>query len=998
MSSIPEEKTLPDHPVEAIRPPAPPAATTPDSAPHSLAGQFAFLSGRYQALADKCRALQSDLDNRTAEAARLGAALAALEERHRDLSGRHDALEEACRQAGDLYQQYRGLYDELKRQQQHSQAAQAPQPAPASAARTAATAHVRAGLARRVRFRLSRMAGLLRRPGDIGRRISLWRSARALARSGLFDADWYLEHYPDIAAAGWDPLTHYLEVGAAEGRDPNPVFQTAWYRDQYADLRSGTVNPLLHYLFHGAREGRLASPDFDTSWYVDQHPDIGGQNPLTHFLRLGRAAGVPTNALGSEPFAGIGDIDEPLGGDACQRLGRAVEVAADMVARGWAANNDYEDMRTAIGERRRARIARLTLPAPDIIDLAEGTPVGIAGRIALPEVTDPVVSVIIPVFNEIRTTLECLTSIARVGQGAVPFEIIVADDASTDETSEALAAIAHLTVVRNPENLNFLRNCNNAQTSARGRYLLFLNNDVQVTEGWLDRLVDTFSSAADVGAVAPKILYPNGRLQEAGAALNRDGSATLIGCGDDPSDPRFNRVREVDYCSGACLLVETARFREVGGFSDDLAPAYYEDADLCLKLRRLGLKILVNPASVIIHHLSKTTAGTDSAFKTRCITTNRQKILDRWQTEIETLNDVRVLAFYLPQYHPFPENDLWWGKGFTEWRNVTKAKPNFVGHYQPRLPADLGFYDLRVPEVMDEQAEMARRYGIGGFCYYYYWFAGKRLLEAPIERMLATGRPDLPFCLCWANENWTRRWDGQEHEILIAQNYSPEDDRAVIHDLIRYFRAPNHIRINGRPLLLVYNVKGFPDFARTAETWRKICRDEGVGEIYLAMVESFFLGTGLPDPGDYNCDASVEFPPHGLVRPRRPSGILVNPDCQCVADDYRDAALRYVLRPQPGHTRFPGVTPSWDNTARRQDSGMWLENSSPGAFQAWLEAALRQVREQNFGDERIVFVNAWNEWAEGAYLEPDRRYGHANLEAVRNALDAWQLARPGDRS
>ena len=235
---------------------------------------------------------------------------------------------------------------------------------------------------------------------------------------------------------------------------------------------------------------------------------------------------------------------------------------------------------------------------------------------------------------------------------------------------------------------------------------------------------------------------------------------------------------------------------------------------------------------------------------------------------------VRAIAFYLPQFHPIPENDGWWGPGFTEWSNVTRAQPNFDGHYEPHLPADLGFYDLRVPETREQQAELARAHGIHGFCYYYYWFAGKRLLERPIEEMRASGRPDFPICLCWANENWTRRWDGADREVLIAQNPSPADDERLIRDLLAHFRDPRYIRVGGRPLFMVYRVGVLPDVRASAAIWRDICRREGIGELYLCAAKTYDTG----DPAQYGFDAAVEFPPHGdrtmpvdtLVRWRHP--------------------------------------------------------------------------------------------------------------------------------
>jgi len=359
-----------------------------------------------------------------------------------------------------------------------------------------------------------------------------------------------------------------------------------------------------------------------------------------------------------------------------------------------------------------------------------------------------------------------------------------------------------------------------------------------------------------------------------------------------------------------------------------------------------------------------------------------------WQKQVNNLNRVRLIAFYFPQYHPIPENDRFWGRGFTEWTNVKKAQPNFVGHYQPHVPTDLGFYDLRNEDVMTKQAELAKRYGIYGFCYYYYWFAGKRVMEMPLERMLKTGKPDIPFCLCWANENWTRRWDGRDDLVLLEQQHSDEDDRAVIRDLIRYMKHPNYIRVNGKPLLLVYRANLFPDIKRTTKIWCNLCRKKGIGDIYLGMCESFEHAVENTPPSKYGFDASVEFPPHYMDAPIEPPGKLLNPNYKGKISDYREIVLRYAQKEIPDYTRFRTVMPRWDNTARRQNDSHIFLYSSPGAYQAWLEAMIGHTLKQNSSDECIVFINAWNEWAEGNYLEPDKRFGYGFLEATRNAMEA----------
>jgi glycosyltransferase involved in cell wall biosynthesis/GT2 family glycosyltransferase/SAM-dependent methyltransferase len=352
---------------------------------------------------------------------------------------------------------------------------------------------------------------------------------------------------------------------------------------------------------------------------------------------------------------------------------------------------------------------------------------------------------------------------------------------------------------------------------------------------------------------------------------------------------------------------------------------------------------------------------------------------------------VRLIAFYLPQFHPIPENDEWWGKGFTEWNNVTRGTPQFVGHYQPHLPGELGFYDLRVPDVQRRQVELAKLYGIGAFCFYFYWFSGKRLLEAPLQGYLQDQSLDLPFCLCWANENWTRRWDGTDHEVLIAQHHSPEDDLAFIAHVARFFQDARYLRVGGRPLLLVYRPKLLPSARATAERWREWCRAHGIGEIYLAYTQSF----ETVDPEEYGFDAAIEFPPNNSRPPEiRDEVQLLSPDFAGSIVDWRIFVKRSreYARPLP-YTLFRGVTPSWDNEARRPGAGVVFWGSSPAGYREWLtNAALDTYRWCQRSDERLVFVNAWNEWAEGTHLEPDRRYGYAYLQATRDALEAAAAA------
>lgn len=345
----------------------------------------------------------------------------------------------------------------------------------------------------------------------------------------------------------------------------------------------------------------------------------------------------------------------------------------------------------------------------------------------------------------------------------------------------------------------------------------------------------------------------------------------------------------------------------------------------------------------------------------------------------------KVIAFYLPQFHRLPENDQWWGKGFTEWTNVTRGTPRFTGHYQPRVPRDFGFYDLSNPEVMARQVEVAKAAGIHGFCFYYYNFNGKRLLEKPVNDFLARPEVDFPFCLIWANENWTRRWDGEESEVLMRQDYSCEDAIRLVDDVARHFQDARYIRVAGRPVFFVYRPDVIPDTAATLKEWRALFADRHGVNPWIFMAQSF----DNVDPVALGFDGAVEFPPHKTVR-----GVnTVNAQTFVFDDHFSAQVYRYddlvessLAEPAPSYPLFKTVFPSWDNDARRQGRGMSVRDASPKKYGKWLGAAIQFARANRFHDESFVFVNAWNEWAEGAYLEPDLHFGAAYLNETARVV------------
>jgi hypothetical protein len=581
----------------------------------------------------------------------------------------------------------------------------------------------------------------------------------------LFDSDWYLWRYPDVRGSRMSPLAHYIQCGAAEGRDPNPLFDSDWYLWRYPDVAAAGVNPLVHYLHYGGGEGRYASPLFDGGWYRQRYPDVvaAGVNPLVHFLWSGAAEGRDPN----------------------------------------------------------------------------------------------------PFFD---------------------------------------------------------------------------------TSWYLERNPDVARAGAN----------PLVHFLEGGAAEGRDPGPGF--------DTRWYVAQ--NPAAGAAGQNPLAHYLQVG--------------------RETGL-----PPRRPLGHSSER-AYADHVLSSP---TTRDPAYRDFSAHETLVADVKAVAFYLPQFHPIPENDEWWGRGFTEWTNVSRAVPQFPGHYEPRLPGELGFYDLRLREIQHRQVELARNYGIHAFCFHFYWFGGKRLLERPLQQFLDDSSVDFPFCVCWANENWSRRWDGSEDEVLIAQSHSPEDDRALIRELSSLFRDPRYLRVGGRPVLVVYRVDILPDAATTAERWRAECRELGVGEILLVAAQSF----GIEDPGPYGFDAAVEFPPHGGPWDRTITQSLagLNPEFAGAVFSYEVFAHHFASRPAPPYPLFKTVCPSRDNSPRALERSRIYHGSTPRLYREWIEAACRHAADYPVCGERLVFLNAWNEWGEGAYLEPDQRFGYAYLEATRVALESWpRIARP----
>ena len=574
---------------------------------------------------------------------------------------------------------------------------------------------------------------------------------RYIIDSGLFDAEFYLSSYPDIAAAGKDPFDHFFHYGFQEGRWPNSYFEPLWYLDTYPDVRHARLQPLLHYVTVGEKLGRRPSLKFDASWYRERYSVGANENALAHYL----------NNRNSGQLSPIPDFD--------------IEF--------YLKNN------------------------PDV-----------------------------------------------AAAGIDPFEHFVGYGYKE---------------LRNPS----------AEFDVKFYTHRYLSGDTN----------------------ANPFLHYLAHKHEPGV---------------------FGRMQDDEVT----VWREVKRFTQPGPYFENFRPL---------------------PPSA----------------------THRFKLL----------------AYYLPQFHAIPENDAWWGKGFTEWTNIGRGVPRFKGHYQPRIPRDLGFYSLDNIEPMRQQAAMARAAGVYGFVFYYYWFNAQRLLDQPLKRFLANRSIDMPFALMWTNENWTRRWDGAESEVLISQDYRPDDDRKMVAEFAKHFEDPRYIRVKGRPLLMIYRPGLIPQSDRAIGRWRQIFKAQHGEDPILIMAQSF----SDADPRPYGMDGAIEFPPHKLTQCTPP----INAELEYLDLEFTGQVFSYdeVVRtslsePAPPYPLIKTAVPSWDNDARRQGAGLSIANSTPAKYEDWLSRLGEIARKNLFFGEPIVCINAWNEWCEGAYLEPDLHFGSAYLNATARAV------------
>jgi hypothetical protein len=698
-----------------------------------------------------------------------------------------------------------------------------------------------------------------------------------IAKTGLFDDQYYLARYPDIAEAGISALEHFYDFGFLEGRRPNFYFDPLWYLDSNQDVKQARIHPLVHYITHGDSEGRKPSLNFDSSWYRKQNNIPDSENALLHYLKNCKSC----------QFAPIPEFD----------IEHYARSYPDIVAAGI---DPFEHF-VSYGYRE-GRSPSLQFDAnfywaryldgdrsvnPFLHFLAHKHGPGVVGRMHDDEVS-------------------------------IPRE--VAPPKSAPE--------GHVDSI--------------TRRGARGWAWLPLSPDtVAQVEAVLDARVIGRASA---DRLRPDLLESNIGTGRYGFAMSFDEPVT----GDRAPEFRV-LIPSQPYLPGVKTLPALTPEDCVTPARGSIATWYKEHA----KFTSRGPEYEEFDGSII--------SGLPAAAD---------------------VPRPLLLAFYLPQYHAIPENDQFWGKGFTEWRQIARGASRFPGHYQPRIPRDLGFYDLSSLSTLRAQAELAKGAGIQAFAYYYYWFNGKRVLEKPLNMLLESDL-EMPFMILWANENWTRTWDGSEHEVLLKQDYRREDEDALLKDLSRHFLDARYVRVAGRPLFCIYNPDSIPEPVTTIGRWRKILGSRCAIEPLIFMAQTF----GARDPREFGCDGALEFPPHKtaekLVGRLTPDAYSPGYSSQILAyDDFVDTSLNEVT---PEYPLIKTAVPSWDNESRRPNRSLTLEGLSPAKYQAWLRSLLLRAIDKTILGTPIVAINAWNEWAEAAYLEPDVYYGASYLNATARA-------------
>jgi hypothetical protein len=788
--------------------------------------------------------------------------------------------------------------------------------------------------------------------------------AAEIKASGLLDEVLYLEAHPDVAASAEDAAVHFSRHGWRERRNPNRYFDLAWYEQQMPAGLRGAVNPVLHYAREGERQGLRPVPFFDPAWYRSQYRLSATESPLRHYL---------THVLSGQ-FNPLPEFDVAFYLDRNPRI-RAARVDPFVHYLDWGFREGLD-------------------PAPGF-DSRFYSERYLGGS----EAENPLLHYLRQSDRSGLLTSPGGTAPANTPPG------LAQDRAERDELratgllDEAFYLETHSDVVASGEDpaVHFCRH-GWRETRNPNRYFDLTWYQQQMPAESRGAVNPVLHYARDgerrglrpVPFFDPTWYRAHYRLSATESPLRH--YLMHLHSGWFSPIPEFDAEFYVsNYPDVAIADVDPFQHFLHYGWREDRDPS--NDFNVGFYIRRyLGGDRSRNPLFHYIAHRHE--PGVHGRMPDDEVTIPREiKRFTRPGSDFEefqplpksAIRHVKLLAYYLPQFHTVPENDDWWGKGFTEWANIARGIPRFKGHYQPRIPRDLGFYSLEHPQSFRRQVDMALSGGIFGFIFYYYWFNSKRLLHGPVERFLSDPSVEMPFCLMWANENWTRRWDGAGSEVLISQDYHVDDDEPMVADFARHFADPRYIRVQGRPLLMIYRPALIPDPSTKITQWRHIFQDRFQEDPVLVMAQSF----DDTDPRPYGLDGAIEFPPHKLKHQINP----INADLELLDEEFKGKAYSYdelvrasLKEPVPPYPLIKTAVPSWDNDARQPGTGLVLTGSTPEKYESWLSRLLQGALEQPFLNDPLVCVNAWNEWCEGAYLEPDLHFGAAYLNATARAV------------
>jgi len=772
--------------------------------------------------------------------------------------------------------------------------------------------------------------------------MNIFKSCKIIKRSGLFDPAYYLKTYADIRKADVDPLRHFCKHGYREGRNPSAIFDIKKYISKYPELKGSDINPLIHYI--------------ETTGHSNTATSKSSQ--------IGRIVALATSAI-EDPSL----LKKFLSEVKRKGLKSAIRKSKFLAQKKLSIHNNGSDKKSQeilYPDRRLHIVPHYINPDP-----------ASHGHLEPIEPIESKVAIHIDVTNADRVE----SILSRVGS-IIAYDLYITHTKEIDisDIEERLDGIDIKKSIQRDEmgDMEAMLLISNeiSEYEIVGHFHTDIGDEL---EGLLDRIIDTSSSTMQLGAIVSylqsdiKVIYPEDISKEI----------------KDPSGWYENK-------SIAKEIVDSAKI-EIG--IDDIESIDYPRSGLFwAKVDAIKdiLSIEISDASVAKNRaLRQLVPIVSSTFDGDIYRLHRGNSIDDYRYYEEQIDysqdivnsDIKVLSYYLPQFHPIPENDEWHGKGFTEWTKVRGANPLFEGHYKQHIPhRDIGYYLLDSADTLRKQSELMRSSGVHGQIFYHYWFSGKLILEEPVKMLLDTPDIDMPFCFCWANENWTRRWDGDDADVLLGQIYSREDAKAFIEYLIPFFKDSRYIRIDNRPVLYIYRPTSIPDIKEYLEIWESLCAEASLPKPYVVSV----LTRGATDPNEFHMDAGTERILHDWTE-------------NAVADigdelhkyeelnahilPYDEVASFYENQSEAKpFTYFRSLIATWDNTARYGKDAYLVHGFTPERFQKWLESTIEYSRRTLPDDRRYIVINAWNEWAEGAHLEPDEYFGYSYLNSIGRAL------------